>query len=563
MAASGRFVNIITPGQGEQPLESVTLGSRFYVPDAAARERVEKYARADELLDPERHKDIHLKKHPGGWMERQDTQQFWIGLDFPGMLGRLMRHYSIGKDFRVSAKLRGALPSGQELDDLQAEAQGHVDRISKASRLPGLLRQMAEAAVTHGDAVLRIDVVDMENPETGRTEPTARARFVKPGHYFPQLSPFDGAEVEGVELAWVFPLPEDMLTKARMAANAPGGTDVVGGPATADGLSVSGQQMVLREVHTPGRVEYKLNTWNGKKLGVALNVQEAFPDLRDSDTGIDEIPVLHLGNAVRGGEHFGSSELIRVERIILALENRLSQEDEVLEKHARPKLVVGPGVLGDDSRASLKDFDVIEIDPDVMEKAVKPEYLTWDMQVAGITHEIEKLEEYLFITTETSPASFGLERDGSQVESARALRFKSHRTVNKVHDLRESMAEMLDDFFRIAQKLELSKRSDGQGYRRANVAVEFGDPILEDKEQEVQDYVSRKGVGLVSTRTALKDLDELTDEEAQREVENILQDQVNESAASAPTRSLELGPEAGPPAGGGVQPLNPRREDEV
>jgi hypothetical protein len=220
--------------------------------------------------------------------------------------------------------------------------------------------------------------------------------------------------------------------------------------------------------------------------------------------------------------------------LVLSLENRLAQEDEVLEKHARPKLIVGPGVLDAQGRTNLRDFDLIEVSPDIFEKAVKPEYLTWNTQLEGIAHEIEKLEEYLFMITETSPASFGLERDGSQVESARALRFKSHRTVSKVNDIRGVMSDSLTDLFRIAQLMELAAlKDDGkEGYRRTDIVVRFGDPIVEDQTQEVLDYVARKNAGLVSTKRAIMDLDDLTPEETEIEHREILQDAVDEAAAA-------------------------------
>lgn len=518
------------PGGGEQELHRYSeVGKRFYVPDAQARARLEGYAEAEQLLDVEEHVKAWCRitnQAPGS-----DTQKHWIPLDFPGMLARLMRHYGLGEEFGVKAVLRGTV-SGNVSGQL-ADAQATVDRIAMQTRLTRTFRQVLEALPTYGDAVLRMDVVSGEDELSGETIPMARVRFVPAFNYFPMLDPLDAATASGVTLAWVFKHPNQDLA--------------------------NGEGVLVREENTPGQVRYLFNQWDGSKVGEPITREalrtvpglESLADLEDYQTGIDEVPIIHVGWQVKGGEHFGSSELLRVARIILALENRLAQEDEALEKHARPKLIVGPGILDEHGKSNLKDFDVIEVSPDVFEKAVKPEYLTWDMQVNALQHEIEKLEEYLFMTTETSPASFGLERDGSQVESARALRFKAHRTVNKVQDIRVDLRLAIASVFRIGQKLELAARQAAglTGFRRALVDVKFGDPIVEDQEQEVLDYVARKGAGLVSVNRALMDLDGLSPEEAELERRRILQDQVD--AAAAATATL-----------GGEPPREPGQGDE-
>jgi hypothetical protein len=495
---------------GRQAGEGVTeidgMSHRYYAPDKGTKARLKNYNDASKMLDPEKHYEIHQARQFENYAP--DEAKHWIPLDFGGMLSRLMREYTLGEEFAIRAELRGTqTTSGEALAELQIGAQREIDRITEASDIEVLLRQVAETLPAFGDAVVRIDITDGEDPDTGNTVPEALVRYVRPHHYHPTTDPLDGSRVTEVTLAWVFPTDPS-----------------------------SGDLMVLREIHVPGSIKYKLNHWDGK-LGNEIPVESKFPGLVDTSTGIDEIPIVHFGFQTKAGEHYGNSEINRVQRLILAIENRLAQEDEVLEKHARPKLVVGPGVLDPEGRANLADFDVIEVTPDIFEKAVKPDYLTWDMQIEGMKHEIEKLEEYLFMTTETSPASFGLERDGSQVESARALRFKAHRTVNKVNDLRGEMSPGIKSIYRIAQKRELAARATegGPGYRRSDIAIKFGDPIVEDHTQEVTDYTMRKSAGLVSRRKAIEDLDNITPAEAQAEVERILQDQVDEAAATTAT----------------------------
>lgn len=498
------------------------------------RERLERYHRAARLLDVSQHRDLFITAAPGS---RPPSECYWIPLDFPGMLARLLRDYTVGDGFRLEA--------------IRQNAQRSLEQLLDSSDMAVKMRRASELLPAFGDAVFRIAVEDREEDMTGELEPRAVVKFVPPWHYFPELDPLDMERVMAVTLAWVFEKPKD--------------------------LSGPSDFLVLREIHEPGRYEYRVNDWDGTRLGEDRTdevLERMFPDLEpEVETGISEIPVVHVGNNPMAGHHFGRSEFERIWRLVLALENRLAQEDEVLEKHARPKLIVGPGVLDEEGKANLADFDVIEVEPSVMEKAVKPEYLTWDMQIQAIQHQIEKLEEYLFITTETSPASFGLERDGSQVESARALRFKSHRTVNKVQTLRDEWAKAVKSMVRIATAMEnVAREEDERGTLTPTaVRIVWPDPIVEDQTQEVQDYVALKSASLVSRKRAVRDLFNLSDEEAEREVRDILQDEVDEAATqrvAAPGPPPEgeddlLGAEAGsspaPPESAppeGVTPAN-------
>jgi len=522
-----------SPGQGETELGALSLGERFWIPDQAAADRLRGYQKAERLLDVDNHYGLYRETFPGA---KALDESNWIPVDFPGMMARLVRHYAFGEDFSVRARRQGSQPQ--------------IDRIYSHSGFRSLASQVAESLPVLGDAVLRVDIEDVPEDEVSDVSgteliPQAVIRYVHPGHFFPDFDPLDGTQVNGVTLAWVLPTPSGM-------------EGLVGMP-----------MLVLREIHTleegddgrmAGQVAYRLNAWDGHTTGEEVAVSQLFPDLEDGPTGIDEIPIVHIGYNRMAGKFFGRSEFQRILRIVLALENRFGQEDEALERHARPKLIVGPGVLDERGQARLADFDVIEIDPSVLEKAIKPEYLTWDMQIGGIQHEIEKLEEYLFMTTETSPASFGLERDGSQVESARALRFKAHRTVNKIIDLRQG--ELEDDIrrlFRVAQKLELAARTEDDlpAYTRTAIDMVWPDPIIEDQSAEVIDYSTLKGAHLVSRRRAVGDLFQLDPRAADREVQEILQDMVDESAAASVARPAGPGatgeefPEAGsaPPPG--------------
>jgi len=494
-----------TPGIGETEIDPLNgIGTRFWFPDPGARERILDYVKHQSLMDVDAHYKLFAHDAGGEAPDEKD----WIPVDFPGMLARLMRHYALGPEFGVSAK--------------KEEADPEIQRIFEQGNVVERLRQCAEAFPVLADAVLRIDVEDREDEE-GELVPTAVPKFIHPGCYHPTFDPLDATRVQSVTLAYVYPIPEEdrrdtsfpymVLKEIHSLEPAVSGT-------------VSGEETSQRRVRYEGFVDYQLVEWNGCKEGGPLPVEKYF-NVESQPTGIDEIPVIHMAFNAVGGCPWGRSEFERIMRLILALENRLTQEDEILERHARPKLIVGPGVLDPEGRANLADFDVIEIDPSILEKAVKPEYLTWDPKIDAVKHQLETLLEFFFMTTETSPASFGMERSGSQVESARALRFKAHRTINKIEDLRDTLKRAIKALFRIGQKLELAVRAEEgmESYERSAIHIHFPDPIIEDHTQDAQDYGALKANGLVSTKRAVADLFDLDPEETKEELAAIKEDQ--------------------------------------
>jgi hypothetical protein len=519
-----------TKGIGEQEIDPEgSVGARFWYKDADTRDRLKRYLKNEKLMDVTQHHKLFVRDSA----DQAPTPGDWIPVDFPGMLARLMRHYAIGPEFGVSAKVSGT--------------DTEVQRIFEEGEVVDRLRQACEALPEFGDAVFRIDLEESETDD-GEFVPQAVFKFIHPGCYHPVFDAVDPTKVLSVTLAYVHILPDEKRRDPNIA------------------------YVVLKEHHTlevgedlrpHGQVRYEAVEWDGQResepIPAAL-MHELFPGVEDAPTGIDEIPIIHVPFNAEGGCPWGRSEFSRISRLFLAMENRLTQEDEILERHARPKLIVGPGVIGPDARANLADFDVIEIDPSVLERAVKPEYLTWDPKIDAVKHELETLMEFFFMTTETSLASFGMERSGSQVESARALRFKSHRTVSKVQDLRDKLSHAIKRMFRIAQKLELAGRAEEglDAYKRSPILIQWPDPIIEDHTQDATDYSLLRTSGLVSRIRAIKDIFNLSADEAARELALIQLDELTE--AVLPPRQTENPRTAGEQVPGlpaSQQPVSP------
>ena len=191
---------------------------------------------------------------------------------------------------------------------------------------------------------------------------------------------------------------------------------------------------MFMEKHLKGSIEYHLYEIDGagNVLGEITPIEAYYPDIKAVEqTGIEDFLVVHIPNYRVNSRYFGISDYKDLISLFAAIENRITKVDNILDKHGDPILAVPEGVLDEEGKVSRSSFGVIEVPTDGASGA-KPEYIVWDANLDSAFKEIEKLVEFLFMTSETSGAAFGLDKDG-QADSGRALKYKLLRTIAKKH----------------------------------------------------------------------------------------------------------------------------------
>ncbi len=267
----------------------------------------------------------------------------------------------------------------------------------------------------------------------------------------------------------------------------------------------SGKQIPvwIEEKHTIGAIDTTayLATENGIRLK-ELSPEEVtyLGYIPHVDTGIDAMTIIHIPNWRVNTSIFGIDDYRDVIQLIFAINNRITKIDNVLDRHGDPILAVPEGVIGKDGKVQKSAFGVVEIESG--EGLDKPEYIVWDAKLESSFAEIEHLTEHLFITSETSPAAFGLDKQG-QAESGRALKFKLLRTLAKKHRKQLYYDAALKQMIVTAQKLAKAlnlKTSEGLGvsWEVIKPQIEWSDGIIND-ETEIMDLEERKlNAGLTS-----------------------------------------------------------------
>lgn len=230
------------------------------------------------------------------------------------------------------------------------------------------------------------------------TDMTVIVEDTTPRIYFPKIDPFNArAFPDQQELAWVFRL--------------------------------GNKEYLRKEIHEPGKLLNQVFEMHGDEIVgpaplylVGLDESDA-----EQDTGIDRSLVQHVPNWKVGTRWNGISDYFDLDSLFYAINNRMTKNDNVLDKHTDPILMVPPGVLDDEGKPKKRDGRVIEIGN---ADDGKPEYIVWDASLENAFKQIEKLVEFIYLVSEISPDVLGLGEGVS--DSGRALKFKLMRTIAKV-----------------------------------------------------------------------------------------------------------------------------------
>lgn len=260
-------------------------------------------------------------------------------------------------------------------------------------------------------------------------------------------------------------------------------------------------------------------------------------------TGIDVPTLVHWPN-YRMFSRYGMSDNGMIESLQNALNNRETQLNDVLDKHADPAMA-GPDAYLDEngnlpmSGGGGRYFPVGQGDDN-------PEYLEWGGHLQDSHREIERLYRAILANTETAAALLGMDEGG--VQSGRALMYKLLRSLAMATRKATYMTQAIIDLTTIAQKLRLtwlvpeqpsvtaeSEIPSSEDWRQVvfEPAVSVESAIPEDREgliSEVERLVEQR---IITRATAVRIIERLYDEVDAESEEQALEseDEVRRSEA--------------------------------
>ena len=415
----------------------------------------------DRIAAYERFEKLFLGRHKELWNLQPGKYQLrrYIVANFAGLISRLSADLLFGEhpDFLA--------PQDDE------EGQGALDDLVTRNGLQLMCYESALANSFRGDAVLKV--------RWGKRTPTAEApesiiEEVPASIFFPEVDEDDVRRVLRVTLAWPKRDP------------------------TNPGL------LYLRiEEHEPGIIRHRLMRFSGGRATeqVPLATLEAYQGLpEEEETGLDHIPIFHIPNFRYGSRFWGISDYEGLESLFEATNNRLSQIDVVLDKHVAPKIILPPGFIDEEGKVRFDRMEAIEIDPGTS----PPSYMTWEGQLAAAYQQVDRLLDLMFITSETAPSAFGLDKFGI-AESGRALRLRLLRTLAKINRKRLYYDAALKAALLTAQMLDVSLGSGK--YEPAEPTIQWADGLPEDMVEMVEIESQRLAAGNTSMESSVRRLD--------------------------------------------------------
>lgn len=225
-----------------------------------------------------------------------------------------------------------------------------------------------------------------------------------------------------------------------------------------------------------------------------------------------------------------------------------------MDKHSDPILALPEGVLDEDGKVRKESFHMFEIPSDGVSNPAKPEYITWNASLDPAFKQIEKLVEFLYMFSETSPDAFGMGKGGTN-ESGRALRYKLMRTIAKVARKKLYYDAGIKQVLKVAQEFAKANKIplvDGTILSKEPVVPEiiWNDGLPIDERENIENEEMRLASGTQTVVDAIKNIDNIDEEAAQQKTDAIKAENTVVVPTSAPNGPGSIAPGVAPPPRG-------------
>lgn len=463
-----------------------------------AQARLNAYSKYDKLFDGKHFEAFSIEIN-----SLQYTQNYaklkYVAVNFAGLISKVSADMLAGEPIKLSG-------STKEM----------TDWLSGLAFENGLHTQLYESALKNsarGDAIFKV----RSGPKKpGDSVSTVFIEDITPSIYFPAVNAGNWrAEPKYKELAFLVNIGKD--------------------------------EYIRIERHYPGKIENELWEYRDKVLYRQAPLALYNPDLPEvEETGIDRSLIIHVPNW-RAGDYFGVSDYHDIEALMYAVNNRMTKNENILDKHSDPILALPEGVLDEQGNIRKDKLQLFTIpDNEMGSKPAKPEYITWDASLDNSFKQIDKLIEFLYMTSETSPAVFGMDKQGA-AESGRALKLRLMRTIAKINRKKLYYDQGLKEAIYVAQLLAKAHGYEVMGKKLPGEpevpSITWADGLPIDDQEQIENVGKRLDQGTESKTDAIMTLDGLDREDAEKKAKRITE----ENGVAVPTSTV---PNIGGTSGG-------------
>jgi hypothetical protein len=300
--------------------------------------------------------------------------------------------------------------------------------------------------------------------------------------------------------------------------------------------SNEGQNLTV-QIHFKGYYEQREYT-----LDTGINTTiKSLVSSNNIQTGLDDFAVIQVPNIQTTDSIFGMDDYTDIDSIISEIIVRLSQISRVLDKHAAPS-VQGPSMaLEQDPTTGEWKLKMGNYFPRDTQDDPSVEYITWDGQLASSFQMIEKLTNILYVVSEMGPTLLGdTENAGGQATSGTAFKLRMISPLAKVRRIAMRFTPALEKALRLCSQL------GGEGIKNlkdAEISIQWRDGLPNDELETANIMNTRTGgKATISQKRAIELINDMTEEQAEEELQQILDEESALNPLTPPPMSGENEP---------------------
>lgn len=292
------------------------------------------------------------------------------------------------------------------------------------------------------------------------------------------------------------------------------------------------EYILVCESHYPGKIverSYRANPigYDLESNPIEFNVYaEIKGEHKEQDTEVPYPLVVHVPNFALEDSWEGIDDLTEHHSLFDEINMRLSLIAEILDKHSDPAMAVPPGSLDEDEQGNPifhaqrdKIFEYDGSEP-------KPEYITWNGQLESAFKQLDKIVDLLLISAEIPAVVLGKDNSGTSGSSGSGIKQRMNSLLLKIKRKRQYFEKGLKEVLLIAQSLEHSKAGELDYKIVQQPRILFNERLADDEmEKATIAQIRTGGKPNVSRKTILTEDYGLTEEQAERELERIREEE--------------------------------------
>ncbi|MDF2010205.1 phage portal protein [Priestia megaterium] len=475
------------------------MSSLFYegglYPPTAHATRIERYKTNKKLFLGD-HLDVFNKY--GKKLPHTQKELLYVSINLASIISKKSADFLFGEQLQVSV---GKGDNSKE--------QAAIDRITENNEMGIKNYESALSNSYRGDSFYRLRVgqefggeLPPELDEPKVIIDTQNAEYV-----FPETMTGDANKIKAYHIA----VPER-----------------VDSPTPNKDVLLESEWILHVESHSAGKIEYskfRLNPISVNRHGDVdqWKIGYEFKESRSAvATGVPFPLVVHVPNFGLDDMWNGIDDITEHRSILDEINNRITQISDILDKHADAPIAVPVGTLREDSNGNVvynvaqeKVFEITGKDD------VIPQYITnSNPLVDQAFKELEMLIDLLFTVSEIPSVALGRNDSGTSGSSGLSIKWRMNSLLSKINRKRQYYDKGLKRVYVIAQMLENAVGIDT--YEVSVPKLKFKTGLPKDAMEEANIMAIRTGgKPTLSQRSAIKQMDDLTDEQTDAELEKM------------------------------------------